>query len=95
MGDEFANASDLWALAARLMQRQAEADEDSWEIELSDATMFRMSFFRDAGSASATIMIAEYDYNKGAYRGLDGDAVRREIAAMAETLPGIAGKASP
>jgi hypothetical protein len=92
MGDKFAIAADFWALAARLLSKKTERechDEDGWELEIVDETLFTMTYHRDGGSASARIYMGD----DGA--GATADDYRAAIEKAAETLPDLAAKASP
>lgn len=87
MGDEFSNAADFWAIAARLLERETEKDgcsEESWAIEVIDARTFHMRYYAEGGSAAACIV-------------LDAPAAadhHRAIQETAASLPALARQAS-
>ena len=89
MGDEFSNAADFWAIAARLLERETEKEgcsEESWAIEVIDARTFHMRYYAEGGFAAACILLGDE---------LAAADHHRAIVDAAALLPVLARQASP
>lgn len=88
MGDDFDNAMEYWAFAARLLEEQLKREgheEDHWEIIIHDAVSFSMEYCHDGGSSGCLISL-EKDLLEN---------IRDEIRSMVDKLPLLAAQGSP
>lgn len=94
MGDDFDRVSEYWALAARLLQKQVENEEDGWSLKIHDATLLEMSFGKGDAWVSRTVLLVDHDLTAGTVHPRPEEDLLEDVRNTARELAQAARKLS-